>query len=57
MTASQKLHLLRYASSFVTQRTFVRIAPQDLRALNVNFYALPSTVIYPSETKREQKKE
>jgi hypothetical protein len=51
MTASQKLHLLRYASSFVTQRPFVRLVPQDLRALNVNFYALPSDFFNQSKMK------
>jgi len=41
MTASQKVQILCCAASFVTQRTFVRLAPQDLRALNLNFYTLP----------------
>jgi len=33
--ASQKAQFLRCAASFVTQRTFVRLAPQDLRALPI----------------------
>jgi hypothetical protein len=31
------------AASFVTERTFVRVAPQDLRALNLTLFSLPPT--------------
>jgi len=39
--ASQKDHILCCTATFVTQRTFVRLAPQDLCALNMSLFALP----------------
>jgi len=43
MTASKKVHLLRSASSFVTAAYFsVRLIPQDLRALHLDLFSLPS---------------
>ena len=42
MTASQKVHLLRCASSFVTAAYFcVRLIPRDLRALHLDLFSLP----------------
>jgi len=37
-----EVQFLRCASAFVTQRTFVRLAPQALRALNLKLFSLPS---------------
>jgi hypothetical protein len=43
LTASQKVHLLRSASSFVTAAYFsVRLIPQDVRALHLDLFSLPS---------------
>jgi hypothetical protein len=43
MTGSYKVHLLRSASSFVTAAYFyVRLIPQDLRALHLDLFSLPS---------------
>jgi hypothetical protein len=43
LTASQKVHLLRCASSLVTAAYFfVRLIPQDLRALHLDLFSLPS---------------
>jgi hypothetical protein len=43
LTASQKVHLLRSASSFVTAAYFyVRLIPQYLRALHLDLFSLPS---------------
>jgi hypothetical protein len=45
MTASQKVHLRRCASSFVTAAYFsVRLIPQDSRALHLELFAVPSTL-------------
>jgi len=38
--ASQKVQFLRYATAFVTQRTFVRLVPQALRILNLRLFSL-----------------
>jgi hypothetical protein len=43
MTASQKVHLLCGAASFVIAAYFsVRFIPQDLRALHLDLFSLPS---------------
>jgi hypothetical protein len=43
LTALSKAEGLRSASSFVTGTHFyVRLIPQDLRALHLNFFSLPS---------------
>jgi hypothetical protein len=45
LTASQKVHLRRCASSFVTAAYFyVRLIPQDSRALHLELFTVPSTV-------------
>ncbi len=47
MTASQKVQLLRSASSFVIAAyDKVRLILQDLRALNLEFFALPSNSVF-----------
>jgi hypothetical protein len=44
MTASQKVHLRRCASSFVVAAYFyVRFIPQDSRALHLELFTVPST--------------
>jgi hypothetical protein len=44
MTASQKVHLRRCASSFVIAAYFyVRLIPQDSRALHLELFTVPST--------------
>jgi len=43
LTASQKVHLLRCASSFVTAAYFyVRLISQDSRALHLDLFTVPS---------------
>jgi hypothetical protein len=43
MTASEKVHLLCCAASFVIAAYFsVRFIPQDLRALHLDLFSLPS---------------
>jgi hypothetical protein len=43
MTASQKVHLLCCAASFVIAAyVYVRLIPQDLRALHLELFSLPS---------------
>jgi hypothetical protein len=43
LTASQEVHLRRYASSFVIAAYFyVRLMPQDSRALHRELLAVPS---------------
>jgi hypothetical protein len=43
LTASQKVHLRRYASSFVIAAYFyVRLIPQNSRALHLELFAVPS---------------
>jgi hypothetical protein len=45
VTASQKVHLRRCASSFVIAAYFyVRLIPQDSRALHLELFAVPSTL-------------
>jgi hypothetical protein len=45
VTASQKVHLLRCASSFVIAAYFyVRLIPQDLRSLHLELFAVPSVL-------------
>jgi len=46
LTASQKVHLRRCASSFVTAAYFyVRLMPQDSRALHLELFTVPSTLV------------
>jgi hypothetical protein len=43
LTALSKAEWLRYASSFVTAAyLYVRLIPQDLRALHLDLFSLPS---------------
>jgi hypothetical protein len=43
LTASQKVQLLRYASSFVIAAYwYVRLTPQDSQALHLALFPLPS---------------
>jgi hypothetical protein len=43
VTASSKVHLLRYASSFVIAAYFyVRLIPQNSRALHLELFTVPS---------------
>jgi len=43
LTALQKVHLRRCAASFViTTYDYVRLIPQDLRALHLELFTLPS---------------
>jgi hypothetical protein len=42
LTALSKAEGLRCASSFVTAPYFVRLIPQDLRALHLDLFSLPS---------------
>jgi hypothetical protein len=45
MTASQKVHLGRCASSFVIAAYFsLRVIPQDSRALHLELFTVPSTL-------------
>jgi len=45
LTAAQKLHLRRFASSFVVAAYFyVRLMPQDSRALHLELFAVKSTL-------------
>jgi len=45
LTASQKVHLRRCASSFVIAAyVYVPLIPQDSRALHLELFAMPSTV-------------
>jgi hypothetical protein len=45
MTASQKVHLPRCASSFVIAAyVYVRLIPQDSRALHLELFTVPSTL-------------
>jgi hypothetical protein len=44
LTASQKVHLRRCASPFVIAAHFyVRLIPQDSRALHLELFTVPST--------------
>jgi hypothetical protein len=45
LTASQKVHLRRCASSFVTAaHLYVRLVPQDSRALHLELFTVPSNL-------------
>jgi hypothetical protein len=45
LTASQKVHLRRCASSFVIAAYFyVRLIPHDSRALHLKLFAVPSSL-------------
>jgi hypothetical protein len=46
LTASQKVHLRRCASSFLTAAYFfVRLIPRDSRALHLELFTVPSTLV------------